>query len=219
MTKTGREWSTSIETIHNIWSAHNNNRSNLQYNWHEPEHCLCLPFCSSTHTSVYKCMFSWFESVMTCRPGGHASHMRPVKLKVTTLCPQAAQKGKRSQVVSPRINQDRQSCSSFPAKTRSLQNTHDIFSDLPVLRQMDTSPRAVSKAATVIEMFISPLAVREAMSINSTHSHSWIFGETSAALGSVPCQIHVRFAKVRAGWKLNQWFFYLTSNCWRRSYY
>ena len=52
---------------------------------------------------------------------------------------------------------------------------------------------------TVIETFISPLVVREGMSINGAHSHHWNFEETAAALGSFPCRGQVRFAKVRPG--------------------
>lgn len=78
---------------------------------------------------------------------------------------------------------------------------------LPARQQMESSWAVqVLLAAhhSVIEMFISPLLVWEPMSINRAHSHHWNFGEAAATPGSFPCQGQVRFAKVRAGCKINQ---------------
>lgn len=139
----------------------------------------------------------------------HKTDVRPMILKVSALWPQAVQKWMKKNKLSIRAW-----ITAVSAAARS--SPRHVHFGAPVT----SSPRSPGTATkwnpaghvvqvllaahhTVIEMFISPLVVREAMSINGAQSHHWNFGATTAALGSFPCGGQVRFAKVKAGWKLN----------------
>lgn len=120
---------------------------------------------------------------------------------MTTGCPKVAEK---KQVVNQSMNHNRLHCCLLLAKARSFTSTRDIFAAISQHGNKWNPAGHVVQVLlaarhTVIEMFISPLVVREGMSINGVHSHHWNFGETTAALGSFPCGGQVRFAKVRAG--------------------
>lgn len=143
-------------------------------------------------------------------------------LTVSTLWPQAVQKrDKKSNVVNQAMNHDHQCCHLFAAKARSFPSARDIFATISQSgNKWNPAGHAVqallaAHCAAVIETFISPPVVREGMSINGAHSHHWNFGGTTAALGSFPLWGQVRFAKVRAGWKLNQkHYFSVWKNKW-----
>ena len=120
-----------------------------------------------------------------------------------------SQRGRKKQVVNQSMSNNRHRRHLFLAKARSLQSTHDIFATIyqhcNKWRPAGHTVQApLAGHRTVIETFISPLVVREGMSINGAYFHHWNFGETTAALGSFPCRGQVRFAKVSAGWKLNE---------------
>lgn len=74
----------------------------------------------------------------------------------------------------------------FFAKARSFPNGRDIFAAISQ-RGSKWNPAGLTVQlllaahCTVIETFISPLVVREGMSINGTHSHHENFGDRSSS--------------------------------------
>lgn len=104
---------------------------------------------------------------------------RSMILKVSTLRPQAVLEWKsKKQVVNQSMNHDCQQRRLFLAKARSFPNARDI----PTANSQQgnkwnpaglTVQALLAAQCTVIETFISPLVVREGMSINGAHSHHW----------------------------------------------